>query len=148
MKIKKRSIVTFLLLVAMVATMCVGYVSAHGTETAEPMSEDYKHYDFWLSCPTGGVTDLATKQPKKAAVNNAFYDLQTVTNTTGLSFYVNVRSGNGSTIVGYAVERTAESAFFVNYRSGYGNVGSEYCPSAQTDNDATKPVYIEGEWRP
>ena len=93
-------------------------------------------------------TDLATKQPKKAAVNNAFYDLQTVTNTTGLSFYVNVRSGNGSTIVGYAVERTAESAFFVNYRSGYGNVGSEYCPSAQTDNDATKPVYIEGEWRP
>ena len=43
MKIKKRSIVTFLLLVAMVATMCVGYVSAHGTETAEPMSEDYKH---------------------------------------------------------------------------------------------------------
>lgn len=148
MKIKKRSIVTFLLLVAMVATMCVGYVSAHGTETVSPLADEYEHHRFWLSCPAGGTTDLATEREKRAAVKNAFYDLQTVTNTTGLSFYVNVRSGNGSTIVGYAAERTAEGAFFVNYRSGYGSVGTKYCPSAQTDNDATKPVYIEGEWRP
>ena len=43
MKIKKRSIVTFLLLVAMVATMCVGYVSAHGMEEVAATSDDLYH---------------------------------------------------------------------------------------------------------
>ena len=60
----------------------------------------------------------------------------------------NVRSQNGATIVGYAEERTGEGAFFVNYRPGYGILNEYYRPSAQTDNDATKPVYIEGKWRP
>ena len=61
---------------------------------------------------------------------------------------INVRSQNGATIVGYAEERTGEGAFFVNYRPGYGILNEYYRPSAQTDNDATKPVYIEGKWRP
>ena len=149
MKIKKRSIVTLLLLAAMVATMCVGYVSAHGIEEADLASVDSDRYhDFWLSCPAGGTTDFATAREKKINISNAYYDLKTVTNTTGLSFYVNVRSENGSTIVGYAEERTGEGAFFVNYRPGYGILNEYYRPSAQTDNDATKPVYIEGKWRP
>lgn len=148
MKIKKRSIVTFLLLVAMVATMCVGYASAHGTEEAAPTSLNYDYYEFWLSCPAGGTTDLATAREKEADTDNAFYNLKPVTNNTGLSFYVNVRSQNGATIVGYAEERTGEGAFFVDYRPGYGILHDFYRPSAQTDNDATKPVYIEGTWRP
>ena len=77
-----------------------------------------------------------------------FWTKQLGLNTTGLSFYVNVRSQNGATIVGYAEERTGEGAFFVNYRPGYGILNEYYRPSAQTDNDATKPVYIEGKWRP
>ena len=147
MKIKKRSIVTFLLLVAMVATMCVGYVSAHGMEEVAATSDDLYH-NFWLMCPAGGTTDLATEQKKEIDTSYAYYDLKPVTNNTGLSFYVNVRSQNGATIVGYAEERTGEGAFFVNYRPGYGILNEYYRPSAQTDNDATKPVYIEGKWRP
>ena len=146
MKIKKRSIVTFLLLVAMVATMCVGYVSAHGMEEVAATSDDLYH-NFWLMCPAGGTNDLATEQKKEIDTSYAYYDLKPVTNTTGLSFYVNVRSQNGATIVGYAEERTGEGAFFVNYRPGYGILNEYYRPSAQTDN-ATKPVYIEGKWRP
>ena len=119
MKIKKRSIVTFLLLVAMVATMCVGYVSAHGMEEVAATSDDLYH-KFWLMCPAGGTTDLATERKKEIDTSYAYYDLKPVTNTTGLSFYVNVRSQNGATIVGYAEERTGEGAFFVNYRPGYG----------------------------
>lgn len=99
-------------------------------------------------CPAGGTTDLATEQKKEIDTSYAYYDLKPVTNTTGLSFYVNVRSQNGATIVGYAEERTGEGAFFVNYRPGYGILNEYYRPSAQTDNDATKPVYIEGKWRP
>lgn len=74
--------------------------------------------------------------------------MTTVTNNTGLSFYVNVRSANGSTIVGTAQKRSSTGAFFVSYLSGYGNVGTSYRPSGQTDTDAVKPVYIEGTWRP
>lgn len=87
MKIKKRSIVTFLLLVAMVATMCVGYVSAHGMEEVAATSDDLYH-NFWLMCPAGGTTDLATEQKKEIDTSYAYYDLKPVTNTTGLSFYV------------------------------------------------------------
>ena len=148
MKNKKRSIVTFLLLAAIVATMCVGYVSAHGTEEISPTSVSYDYYDFWLSCPAGGTTDFATPREKVATQKNAYYNLTTVTNNTGLSFYVNVRSANGSTIVGTAQERSSTGAFFVSYLSGYGNVGTSYRPSGQTDTDAVKPVYIEGTWRP
>lgn len=51
MKIKKRSIVTFLLLVAMVATMCVGYVSAHGMEEVAATSDDLYHkFLAYVSC--------------------------------------------------------------------------------------------------
>lgn len=149
MTTKKRSIITSLVLVALVvATMSVGYVSAHGTESPSPASLNYDYYDFWLSCPAGGTTDLATPRTKEATPKDAYYNLTTVTNNTGLSFYVNVRSENGSTIVGYAEERNSTGAFFVDYLPGYGNVGTSYRPSGQTDKDATKPVYFEGTWRP
>lgn len=99
MKIKKRSIVTFLLLVAMVATMCVGYVSAHGMEEVAATSDDLYH-KFWLMCPAGGTTDLATERKKEIDTSYAYYDLKPVTNTTGLSFYVNVRSQTERQLLG------------------------------------------------
>lgn len=144
----RKRIIIILLLIALLATMSVCYASAHDTQEASPASLNYSYYDFWLDCPVGGTTDFATARTKEAPTSNAYYDLTSVTNNTGLSFYVNVRSENGSTIVGYAQERTSTGAFFVNYRSGYGNVGTDYRPSGQTDTDAVKPVYIEGSWRP
>jgi hypothetical protein len=103
---------------------------------------------FGLCVLLGEPLILLQSKKKEIDTSYAYYDLKPVTNTTGLSFYVNVRSQNGATIVGYAEERTGEGAFFVNYRPGYGILNEYYRPSAQTDNDATKPVYIEGKWRP
>ena len=129
--------------------MSVGYASAHSEEsTLQALRDSSPLYSFWLSCPAGGTTDLATPRLKENPPAEALYNLSTVTNTTGLPFYINVRSEDGSTLVGDAVRCTSAGAFLVDYLSGHGNVGTYYRPSGQTDNDATKPVYIEGTWRP
>lgn len=145
----KRRVAAVVLMIAIMATMLVGYASA--TE-AEAYAANSTAYGFWLSLPAYGVTDLATPRTKESSNSYAYYYLTTVTNTTGYDCYLNVRSGDGNSIAGYAkMLSNGETGYLkVYYRtsSGFGNVGSSYRPSGQTDNSSSKVAYIEGSWIP
>ena len=136
MKRRTRRIVLLVLVIAIIATMLIGCVSAA------------TNYSFWLSLPAYGVTDLATPREKESSLSYAYFNLTTVTNNTGYNLYINVRSSDGSTIVGTAATVYGTGSYYVYYLPGYGNVGTYYRPSGQTSSYSSKAAYIEGRWRP
>lgn len=150
MKKNGKKLVVTLVIALMLGVFGVNYsLVTHAEEASTRASVEY--YDFYLTLPKAGVTDLATARTKVSSASNAFYTLSTITNTTGKSLYINVRNSSGSAIVGKAVEvgtPVKADSFWVDYLSGYGNVGTKYRPSGQTSSSSTKPAYVEGSWRP
>lgn len=140
----KFRIVTMLLVVAIMATMFMGFACA--TDDARTASR----WSFWISCPGAGGTDTATLRAKELDVNYAYYNLTTVTNNTGYNAYINVRASDKATKAGTADVVYGTGSYYVYYLSGYGNVGSYYCPSGQSSSSSSSAyaVYIEGTWRP
>lgn len=147
LKKQKHRITAVGLTIAIMATMIVGYVSA-----TEPLPSERAagYYDFWLSCPGAGGSDTASVRVKERVLDSAFYNLTTVTNTTGYNAYINVRGSDKVTKVGNAESVSKTGVYYVDYLSGYGNVGDSYCPSGQSSSSSTtaKAVYIEGSWAP
>lgn len=147
-KILKR--ISCLLLVAVIVTgLCVAYAAAlEATGTASSTT----YYNFYLSMPSGGTTDLATARLKEHPSAAATYSLTTVTNQTGYPCYINVRNSAGTVVVGSArtiySNQTGPMSFPVSYLSGYGYVGTYYRPSGQTSSSSVYGAYVQGAWRP
>ena len=149
---RKSRIVTTILAVAILATMFAGFASATERENLANRAM-FDYYSFCLSLPEYGVTDYATSRTKVVNLDYAYFDLTTVTNTTGYQCYLNVRSGDKKDIAGQWPEKltnndTGAKKVYYKTNFGYGKVGEEYRPSGQTDEASPKVAYIEGEWRP
>lgn len=140
----KRRGFALVLMVAIMATMLVGYASAAEASTYATS------YSFWMRAPGGGDTDTATLRKKESSLSYAHYYLSTVSNSTGKEAYINVRAYDKVTKAGTAAVLSGTGNYDVYYLSGYGNVGSSYCPSSQssTSSSSSGSVYIEGKWRP
>lgn len=140
----KFRVATIVLIVAIVATVFMGVMSA--TDDARAANR----WSFWISCPGGGGTDTATLRAKELNASYAYYYLTTVTNNTGYNAYINVRASDKTTKAGTADVVYGKGSYYVYYLSGYGNVGSYYCPSGQSSSSSSTAyaVYMEGTWRP
>lgn len=152
MRTKRKSrIAALILAVAIMATMAVGYVSATETETRANASAPYS---FYLDLPDHGVTDLATPRVKELRRSYAHYEDLTVENETGFKCYLNVRTGDGKDVAGYP-KKLEQGIYVMDYAdvvyataAGFGQVGKEYRPSGQTDNDSPYYAHIAGGWTP
>jgi hypothetical protein len=152
MKFKKR-LTSMLLAVALVLVAVVGYASAAGggITTYGDTDQEGQHYWFSLDPPKGG-TFVTTTAREKVVSGSAYFNVTTVTNSTGYSLYVNVRSSDTKTVVGSSAKTLATTVtsaqFNISYKSGYGVIWDDYRPSSQTDSRSTKAAYIAGYWRP
>lgn len=147
---KLLSKMAWLLIVAtMVTGLCVAYAA---TPEVDGQTSAITYYNFYLSMPSGGTTDLATPRLKENPASSATYSLTTVTNQTGYPCYINVRNSAGTVIVGNAYTiyngQTGPMSFPVSYLPGYGNVGTYYRPSGQTSSSSVYGAYVQGQWRP
>lgn len=143
----KRRVAALVLMVAIMATMLAGFASAAETSVA---STNATYYSFWMDAPGAGKTDTATLRTKESSLSYAYYNLTTVSNSTGKEAYINVRAYDKVTKAGTAAVLSGTGSYSVYYLSGYGNVGSSYCPSSQTSTSSSSSgsVYISGTWRP
>ncbi len=144
-----RKTICLLVVVVMAAGLCVAYAA---TPEVSGTASTTTYYNFYLSMPSHGVTDLATPRLKEHPAPAATYSLTTVTNQSGQPCYINVRNSAGTAIVGNAYKiysgQTGPMSFPVSYLSGYGNVGTYYRPSGQTSSSSPYGAYVQGSWRP
>ena len=103
----KMRIVTLVMAVAIMATMFMGFASA--TDNARAVNS----YSFWMSAPGGGSSDTATLRTKESSLNYAYYNLTTVTNSTGKEAYINVRAYDKATKAGTAAVLRGKGSYYV-----------------------------------
>lgn len=141
----KKRIITGALLCVMILTLFVGLASA----AAEPVASTYAtYYNYSLLLPARGVTKVGEPIEKESSLDYAYFYVTSLSNSSGLSCYLNVRSSDGKYIVGTAAPVAGTGVCSVNYLAGYGSVGTKYCPSGQTDSDSSASATIGGKWRP
>lgn len=151
MRTKSKSrIAALVLAVSIMATMFVGYVSA--TEV-RPRSPRANFSSFSFDLPAYGTTQMGAAQEKETANLEASFEINTVSNKTGYSCFLNVRSKDGRTVVGYqqeVPEKNWNKYYSVAYcfTCGYGEIGESYRPSGQTYSRSPESAYIAGEWEP
>lgn len=144
----KKRIAILTLTAAMIITGFSGQALAAEKSIDAVAASSIPWYAFSATLPENGKTVTGTARKKVASNKYASYSLSLVYNNSGLPCYVNVRSSDGSKIVGYAKTVTGTGMFYPSYKSGYGTVGIYYKPSAQTDNDSSKSVSLQSTWTP
>lgn len=146
MNISKVRFISVAMACMMLVTLLVGVVFA---SDASIMSTQLTTHSFSFSLPKGGVTQVGEAARKETYTNSsARYSVNSISNSSGLSCYLNVRSADGASIVGNATPVAGTGIHYVSYLSGYGVFGNYYCPSAQTDNDSTVSASMGGTWYP
>lgn len=145
----KKRIAILSLAAAMLITGFSGQaLAAEKSAVAVTASSTIPWYEFSATLPKQGTTVTGTARQKVKTSKYASYSLSLVYNNSGLPCYVNVRSSDGSKIVGYAKTVTGTGMFYPNYKSGYGTVRVYYKPSAQTDYDSNTSVSLQSTWTP
>lgn len=147
-KLKKRIAILSLSAAMLITGLSGQAMAAEENTVAATASSSIPWYSFTATLPKQGKTVTGTARKKVATNKYVSYSLSLVYNNSGLPCYVNARSSNGSTIVGYAKTVTGTGMFYPNYKSGYGTVGVYYKPSAQTDYDSTSAVSLQSSWTP
>lgn len=155
MKRKIRLFLTAVCILAMVGGLFTAYaIDAHDSGT-KGVPDDPEYFNLTdLSALYGGDNDYGYAWQKVRPNNSArFYISETLVNTTGCVFYVNVRNQGASAVVGYAhtvpVTATVTHDFNVVYFTSSGIIGDYYRSSMQTSSSSTHGVVnIRGTWAP
>lgn len=146
---RKSRIVTTILVVAILATMFAGYVSATEEKILAPRVMDQF---FYLDLKPHGDMDLATPREKSVDREDALFYITYINNPTGYYCYLNVRDEDGVDIVGQTAAKLLDHGdcclHAVKYLSWHGQVGVKYRPSGQTNSGAAVSARIEGRWTP
>lgn len=146
MKISKARFLPVAMAFMMLVTLLAGAAFA---SDAGIMSTQVTNHSFTFSLPKGGVTQVGASARKETYTNlSARYSVSSISNSSGLSCYLNVRSADGTNIVGNATSVTGTGIHYVSYLGSHGIFGTYYCPSAQTDNDSTVSASMGGTWYP